>query len=75
MRIYIKKFMLRFLRNILIGAVVLILLMVIKLIFLKETRLSSDAYLFSLFNLIGITIGQTSSDTKDEWYEPNFIID
>ena len=66
MRIYIKKFMLRFLRNILIGAVVLILLMVIKLIFLKEARLSSDAYLFSLFNLIGITIGQTSRDTKDE---------
>ncbi len=66
MRIYIKKFMLRFLRNILIGAVVLIILMVIKLIFLKEARLSSDAYLFSLFNLIGITIGQTSRDTKDE---------
>lgn len=66
MRIYIKKFMLRFLRNILIGTVVLILLMVIKLIFLKEARLSSDAYLFSLFNLIGITIGQTSRDTKDE---------
>lgn len=66
MRIYIKKFMLGFLRNILIGAVVLIILMVIKLIFLKEARLSSDAYLFSLFNLIGITIGQTSRDTKDE---------